>query len=432
MKRILIAASVLSCSLFASAQSGTNSPYSQFGLGTLAEQSSGFNRGMNGLGIGFREHDQVNFTNPASYSAIDSLTFLFDVGMSGQLTNFQEGGKKLNAKTANFEYAVAAFRAARHLGVSFGILPFTIVGYKYAATEFIGETKTSSYTNTYTGSGGIRQAYLGVGWQPFKGVAIGVNGGYLWGGYDRSMVNSYNAESTANTLSKYYSANVNSYKLDVGVQFTVRLSKKDELTLGATYGYGHKIGGNPSCLVISTNKQTQVADTTSYPLHGKLDLEIPTTFGAGVMFNHNNSLKIGADYQYQQWGKVKMPEYVTTNNVVDYSMSSNMMKDRHKVTLGFDLCPAENSRKFLDRVHYRAGVSYATPYLLINGHDGPKEMSASLGFGIPILNRNSLSTLNISGQWVRNDCKLFMTENVFRINIGLTFNERWFMKWKVE
>jgi hypothetical protein len=59
-------------------------------------------------------------------------------------------------------------------------------------------------------------------------------------------------------------------------------------------------------------------------------------------------------------------------------------------------------------------------------------MSASLGFGIPIMNRNSLSTLNISGQWVRNDCKLFMTENVFRINIGLTFNERWFMKWKVE
>ena len=158
MKRILIAASVLSCSLFASAQSGTNSPYSQFGLGTLAEQSSGFNRGMNGLGIGFREHDQVNFTNPASYSAIDSLTFLFDVGMSGQLTNFQEGGKKLNEKTANFEYAVAAFRAARHVGVSFGILPFTNVGYKYAATEFIGETKTSSYTNTYTGSGGIRQA----------------------------------------------------------------------------------------------------------------------------------------------------------------------------------------------------------------------------------------------------------------------------------
>ena len=48
------------------AQSGTNSPYSQYGLGQMAEQSSGFNRGMNGLGLGFREHNQVNYLNPAS------------------------------------------------------------------------------------------------------------------------------------------------------------------------------------------------------------------------------------------------------------------------------------------------------------------------------------------------------------------------------
>lgn len=432
MKRILFAVSVISWALFASAQSGTNSPYSQFGLGTLAEQSSGFNRGMNGLGLGFREHNQVNFTNPASYSAIDSLTFIFDVGMSGQLTNFQEGGKKLNAKNANFEYAVAGFRMARHLGVSFGVVPFSNVGYKYAVTEFIDQTNTSAFTNTYSGSGGLRQAYLGMGWEPFKGVAIGVNGGYLWGGYDRSMVNTYNSESTANTLSKYYSANVSSYKLDVGVQFTARLSKKDELTLGATYGLGHKIGGNPNCQVISTNKQTSVADTTSYPLHGKMELELPTTIAVGLAWNHNNSLKIGADYQLQQWGGVKMPEFTTVNGNMDYTLQSNMLKDRHKFTLGFDLCPAENGRKFFSRVHYRAGLSYATPYLIINGHDGPKEMSASFGFGIPIISRNSLSTLNVSAQWVRNDSKFFMKENIFRVNIGLTFNERWFVKWKVE
>lgn len=432
MKRILLAVSVFSCTLFASAQSGTNSPYSQFGLGTLAEQSSGFNRGMNGLGLGFREHNQVNFTNPASYSAIDSLTFIFDVGMSGQLTNFQEGGKKLNAKTANFEYAVAGFRMAKHFGVSFGILPFTNVGYSYASTEFIDQTKTSSYTNTYKGSGGIREAYLGLGWEPFKGVAIGVNGGYLWGGYDRSMVNSYNSESTANTLSKYYSASVNNYKLDFGVQFTLRLSPKDQLTLGATYGLGHKIGGEPTCQVISTNKQTSVADTTFYPQKGKLDLEIPTMIGVGLALNHNNKLKIGADYQLQQWGSMKMPEFTSTNANMDYVLSSNLLKDRHKFTLGFELCPSETGRKFFDRIRYRAGASYATPYLIINGQDGPKEMSASLGFGIPIMNRNSLSVLNVSAQWVRNDSKLFMTENVFRINVGLTFNERWFVKWKVE
>ena len=40
--------------------------------------------------------------------------------------------------------------------------------------------------------------------------------------------------------------------------------------------------------------------------------------------------------------------------------------------------------------------------------------------------------LNISAQWVRASAKDLITENTFRINMGLTFNERWFMKWKAE
>ncbi len=86
------------------AQSGTNSPYSQYGLGILSDLSTGFNRGMNGLALGFREHNQVNPANPASYSAIDSLSFIFDAGISLQQTNFKEGGRKLNANNADFEY----------------------------------------------------------------------------------------------------------------------------------------------------------------------------------------------------------------------------------------------------------------------------------------------------------------------------------------
>ncbi|MBQ7422092.1 MAG: hypothetical protein IJV27_08125, partial [Prevotella sp.] len=125
MKKIAIVALFVPLVATSFAQSGTNSPYSQYGLGVLSEQSTGFNRGMNGLAYGFHEHNQVNYQNPASYSAIDSLSFIFDAGISLQLTNFNENGRKLNAKNADFEYAVAAFRAAKHLGVSFGIVPYT-------------------------------------------------------------------------------------------------------------------------------------------------------------------------------------------------------------------------------------------------------------------------------------------------------------------
>ena len=122
MNKLLLSATLLTViSTTALAQSGTNSPYSQYGLGLLSDYGTGFNRGMNGLGLGFHEHGQINYMNPASYSSLDSLSFIFDAGFSGQLTNFKENGVKKNAKNGVFDYVVAGFRAAKHVGVSFGV-----------------------------------------------------------------------------------------------------------------------------------------------------------------------------------------------------------------------------------------------------------------------------------------------------------------------
>lgn len=418
------------CITPAVAQSGTNSPYSQYGLGLLNEQSSGFNRGMNGLGLGFREHNQVNYINPASYSALDSLTFIFDAGLSGQITNFSENGHKINANNADFEYAVAAFRAFKHVGVSFGIVPFTNVGYNYAITDYLNGDRNVAYTNTYDGSGGIHQVYFGAGWEFLKGLSIGANVSYLWGDINRSVVNSY-SDGSISTLSKYYTATVKSYKLDIGLQYQLALNKKNALTIGLTYGLGHKLGADPTCSIISTNTMTAVADTMSITVNN--GLEMPTSLAAGVMWNHNDKLKLGADFLYQNWGTLKYPVYRVVNDMPKYELVDDYYKDRYKVTLGGEFCNDEMSRRFLDRVRFRAGVSYATSYYKVNGVNGPDEISASIGFGIPIVNAyNNRSMLNISGQWVHSAAKGLLTENTFRINIGITFNERWFMKWKVD
>lgn len=418
------------CITPAVAQSGTNSPYSQYGLGLLNEQSSGFNRGMNGLGLAFREHNQVNYINPASYSALDSLTFIFDAGLSGQITNFNENGHKINANNADFEYAVAAFRAFKHVGVSFGIVPFTNVGYNYAITDYLNDDRDVAYTNTYSGSGGIHQVYFGAGWEFLKGLSVGANISYLWGDIDRFVINSY-SDGSINTLSKYYTASVKSYKLDVGLQYQLALDKKNALAIGLTYGLGHKLGTDPTCNIISTNTMTAVADTASFTVNN--GLEIPTSFGAGVMWNHANKLKLGADFSYQQWGSLQYPVYRVVNDEPRYELTDDYYKDRYKVTVGGEFCNDEMSRRFFDRIRFRAGVSYATSYYKINGIDGPDEISASIGFGIPIVNAyNNRSVLNISGQWVHSAANGLLTENTFRINIGITFNERWFMKWKVD
>lgn len=405
----------------AMAQSGTNSPYSQYGLGVLADQSQGFNRGMNGLSQGLRYGNQVNFLNPASYSAVDSLTMVFDAGLSGQVTNFSEDGRKLNARNADFEYAVAVFRIAPKVGFSLGVVPFTSIGYDYSRKSKVG-TSTTTSTETHSGSGGLHQAYIGAGWNFYKGFSAGANLSYLWGNYNRTVTIA-SSDSYVNSVIKTYSATVNSYKLDLGLQWQKEM-KNDVLTVGLTYGIGHNLGAEAQSTTQNTNSQTGVSTDATYTVAD--GLSIPDMFGAGVAWTHGGRLTLGFDYSLQKWGGLDFPE--TNDNTGEYVMKSGLFKDRSKLTLGGEWVPNSMSSKFYNRVHYRFGASYATPYVKINGLDGPKEYSVSAGFGIPF-NR---SLVNISGQWAHSSAKELITENTFRINIGITFNEQWFMKWKVE
>ena len=411
-------------SIGALAQGGTLSPYSQYGLGELAPQGGSVNRSMNGLGIALHGGTLINPVNPASFSSVDSLTMLFDMGISGQITNFNENGTKTNAKGANFEFVMGSFRAFKNVGVTFGVLPLTNVGYKYQSTTYLQDVNTA-VTTTHYGDGGLHQLFLGVGARPVKSLSIGASVAYLWGGYDRSVTSV--GSSTINNLSKIYSASVKNYTLDLGMQYDKSVGKDGLLTVGLTYGFGHKLNTDAECLVVSTNSTVSKADTTRMVVENAL--ELPHTFGAGVSYSHAGTWMVGADVQLQSWVKTKIPNYENGQ----YVLSDKVLNNSYKFTLGGEWCPQWNSRNFFRRVRYRAGVGYITPYYKINGQEGPRQMSASVGFGIPIMNGyNSRSQLTISAQYVNNSATGLIKENIFRLNIGFTFNEKWFAKWKIE
>lgn len=401
----------------ASAQvSTTLSPYSQYGLGALAEQSQGASRGMAGLAYGLRNGSQVNTLNPASYSSVDSLTMLIDVGLTGQITNFKENNKSVNGHTATIDYAVASFRLMPKVGVALGILPYTNIGYTFTGSS------SSGATNYYAGDGGISQLLIGVGWEFMKGFSLGVNFSYLWGDYSKAL-SVYNSDNYVNSISREYYMTVHSYKLDFGLQYQKDLGKNDLLTAGLTLGVGHSLSSTAELINSSVNAQTNVSNT-SPTLTVEDAFRLPWTVGLGASVLHRKSLMVGVDFLFQKWGSLSYPVFDGTS----YTLSDNYYKNRHKVTGGVDWQPNPVSRSYMNRVHYRLGASYATPYYFIKGANGPSEMVLSAGFGLPI----SRSQLNISGQWVRTAANDFIKENTFRINIGLTFNERWFAKWKVD
>ncbi|MBR5749811.1 MAG: hypothetical protein IKY01_13695 [Prevotella sp.] len=423
MKRILVSFLIASSAMTVFAQGATNSPYSQFGLGEIAQQGSSQNRGMDGLGIALHSGNQVNTANPASYAYVDSLTMLFDMGLSASLTHFEENGVKKNARTGNFEYAVGSFRLMKNVGATFGVLPVTNVGYEYVSSKYIADAQ-STMSTSYSGDGGLQKLFLGLGAR-LGNLSAGFNIGYLWGGYTHNVVLS--SSTAVNSLAKKYETDISSYVLDFGLQYTLRLGKKDMLMLGATYGLGHQLNADATCDIINSNSTISKADTTHWVINNAF--ELPHTYGAGLAYSHQNTLTIGLDGTIQRWGDLKFPK----ESDGQYQLATGMLKDSYKVTLGTEWVPRYNSRRLIDRVKYRIGASYMTPYYKIGNIDGPKQFSLSAGFGIPIQNQiNARSYLNISAQWVKQSVDGLLKENTFRINLGVTFNERWFAKWKVE
>ena len=145
----------------------TNSPYTRYGFGQLSDQSFGNSKAMGGVAYGLRDGSQINPANPASYTAIDSLTFLFDGGFSIQNTNFSEGKVKQNAKNSSFDYIAMQFRLHRRLALTLGFMPFSSVGYSISTEEKINGTPNPNLTaySTYNGSGGLNQLFLGAGFK---------------------------------------------------------------------------------------------------------------------------------------------------------------------------------------------------------------------------------------------------------------------------
>ena len=406
------------------AQGGTKSPYSQFGLGTLSDVSQGVSRGMNGVGLALQQGDEVNTLNPASYGGVDSLTMLFDAGVTLQATNYKEGGTRQNGSMADLEYVVGSFRAWKGVGMAFGIRPFSSVGYSYSSVSNLGNSN-GTMAETYSGSGGLHEVFLGAGWQVTRQLSVGANVGYLWGDLKRSVTSS--GGTNVNTLMKTYAVSVSNYKLDVGAQFKQRIGRKDFLTLGATVGIGHQLKADPEMSIVIVNT-TGTTDTTTFKV--KDGLKLPMTYGVGAAYNHQGRLTLAADLLLEKWGGIDFPSFNSQTN--QYVLTSGLLKDRTKVNVGVDWLPTTNmlNRNFLSHVHYRMGAGLATPYYKINGQDGPKELSVSAGLGIPVLTGRSV--VNVSFQWAHTSAKDLITENSFRLNIGVTFNERWFAKWKVE
>lgn len=403
----LVAITIAAAATFA--DNGMNSPYSRHGVGILSDQNLGVNRQMGGLGYALRSNSYINLLNPASFSEADTITMLFEGGFSMQNINFSEGNVKKNFSNASFDYIAMQFRAFKGVGISIGYLPYSAVGYSFASTSTEGGIAS---TSNYNGEGGIYQPYIGIGWSPVKNFSIGLMASYIYGNITH-MTNKDFSESALTDYTRKTDINIKSYKLDFGAQYTAQIAEKHNMTIGFTYSLGHNLNADIEETTTTTDSNSTVAEG---------DFKMPHTFGVGVLYDYNNNWKFGIDYTHQGWG---------SSSFFDYDKGQN----RSKISVGAEYSPNKMSRNIFKRMNYRMGAFYAQPYNEINGNEGCEEFGASVGFTVPIINRiNNRSLLHVSGQVIRMSPKTagMIAETYLRLNIGITFNESWFMKLKLK
>lgn len=417
--KALLSVLSIAATLTAHAQTSSNSPYTRYGLGDLSDQVFTNNAAMGGIGYALRAKDQINPMNPASYSAVDSLSFMFDVGMSLRNSNYKEGSVQNNVKNASFDYIAMQFRLHPRLGMAVGFTPFSTTGYNFSKTTNI-ENSDKTATNSFAGEGGLQQIFGGLSFKVFDNLSIGANIGYLYG----SLKYGTTISGVGDIRTDYLNIDAKSYKADFGVQYTQPLNKKSSLTLGLTYGLGHTLNSTTEegTQMIKTSSSSSTT-TTSVDATANDAYSIPHSFGAGLVWKYNNQWTAGIDYSLQKWSKATY-----------YKTAGQGYKDRSKVAAGIEYLPNSVGRSYLSRIRYRAGAYYNTSYFKTPEGDGPNEYGVSAGFGLPLnlFQRNSI--LNITGQYIHSSASnsRLLSENRFVIKLGLTFNERWFMKFRVQ
>lgn len=416
----LIILAVLIGAFAASAQNGTMTPYSRYAYGILGDHATSAQRAMGSVGYAMNSGRQINVMNPASYAAVDSLTFLFDIGLN--LTSLHQsennGGTKVsdNSFGGGLDYVTMQFPICRYIGASVGLVPYSSVGYSFGS-------KIDNGIDSRQGSGSLNEFYVGVAARPFAGFSLGFNASYLFG----TILNDTYGYLTSGGSSLFQNQmQVRDYHFDIGLQYTLTLPQSTRLTAGLTYSPAKDLLGTARTIIVVNDNNTTSSDIVD---HHRLrhNYSLPEKWGAGINLDWQRRLMVEFDFTYQPWSKAKYRGFESTPKTFDFA-------DRTRYAIGAQYTPSLRGGYFR-RINYRLGASYTNDYLRILASDNTanrlREYTVTAGFGFPVPTFKTIVSLGFEYRHRKAHPNPLITENYFGICIGVNFNEMWFRQSKI-
>ncbi len=403
------------------------SPYSRFGYGTLRKSLTAGTRAMGGASTAIRDHYITNPANPASYSAVDSMTFIMDFGVSGQYSRFSEGGKSDSRWLGNLDYFTILFPLGKKMGMSLGIMPWATTGYRFGSQQTMDgdkvldkKTYEDQFLRTYSGKGSYQKLYVGISSAHIKGLALGVNGSFLFGKTTLNRTVNY-PNGTALKLESSESLSLRGASVDFGAQYELALDSlgRKSLVFGAVFTPEVKLFPEHQRIDFSKEgeKKTDLENHYNLPLSASL----------GLAYQELGKFRLATDLSFTKWKGTKFD-----NLRAEFD-------NRFVLALGASWIPNNRARNFLKRSSYSVGLNLANSYLKYpkenkQGQEnfyGYHELGANIGVAMPMIDRRSTVNLGFEYKYLRPKNSGMVSEHYFGVNLGITFNEAWFRKARV-
>ncbi len=412
-------------------QSLTNSPYTRFGIGEIDRGGFTKNKAMGGISTGLRSNNHINFLNPASLSSQDSMSFIFDVGISGIHKNLKSNVNSLTYSNFAFDHLAISFPIKNWWYMSAGVTPYSKIGYNINKTDAYEFVDSVDMKYNYYGDGGITQLFLTNSFNIYKGLSVGFNLNYLFGSSEQ-----YN-QAYLNAPESYSTVIVNKIKMekitfDFGLQYYGQVGEKYFYVAGLTYSnkINFKATNDQSVLMTENYNLYDISvidylanyrskyDTITNTENTNYKVKIPQRFSVGFTAGIKDKLTIGVDYSYQDWSNIQ------SLNIND------IFTTEQTIRVGAEYIPNKRAlRNYLNKINYRAGFYYNNSYLQLQGEQ-IKNYGITFGLGFPIA--NDKTSLNISCTYDNKGTTNngLIEENNLFFGVNLTLYDFWFIKRK--
>ncbi|MBX9886385.1 MAG: hypothetical protein K2Y30_00445 [Flavobacteriaceae bacterium] len=416
MIKNLFIATCLFLSVVSFAQQGTSSPYSFYGIGDVRYKGTAEIRSMAGIAV---EQDSIhlNIDNPASYANLKLTTF--SLGGSYNTTKLQSSSITEDARRTTLDYLAVGLPLGK-LGVGFGLIPYSSVGYQIQSLS----SADGGVNRRYDGSGGLNKAFLGAAYKISPKFSLGADVNYNFGTIENSglvFVNDVPVGTRELNNSK-----LSGVDFSFGAMYQTKIYKKISLFTSLSYKLDSDLTSNNTSSVSIVNYNTDFNFSTVEDGDEVSDtriLTLPSKISAGLGIGEARKWLVGAQAVIGSVGN--LVNSYNQSNAVSYEKSM-------KYSLGGYFVPNYNSfSSYAKRIVYRAGLKYEKTGLIVNS-ESINDMGFTLGFGLPIT--GSFSNINFGFEMGKRGTTNagLIQENYANFSVGLSLNDRWFEKRKFQ